>query len=70
MIIVRVIYILLLSLMPIEETGEIRVRTDFFEIGCFPLNVHKKQILVRDIEIIFLWDFRSRSSSRLHAIPS
>ena len=38
-IIVRVIYIILLSVMPTEETGETRVKTDKHEMGDQILNV-------------------------------
>jgi len=46
-IIVGVIYIMLLSLMPVEETGETRVRTDFFNVDVFLCIQIKKQFLTR-----------------------
>ena len=60
-IIVMVMYIMLLSLMPVEETGQTRVSS--FKFRCF--SIHKKKKFQLEEEgngIIFLWGFRSRCS--------
>jgi len=63
-IIVGVVYVILLSLMPIEKTRETRVRTDCL----MHTNFLKIQLEEEGIWIIFLWNFLSRYSSRLHKI--
>jgi len=64
------IRIMLLALMPIEETAETRVRTDYLNFYVSQCRQIKTQISFREegIGIIFLWDFRSRCSSKLHKI--
>jgi len=55
--------------MSIKETGETKDR--FFKFRYFPmhsLQIKKLQLEEEDTRIIFLWDFRSRYSSRLHKI--
>jgi len=68
-IIVGVIYIILLSLMPTEKTGETRVRTDCsnFDVSLCIQIKNKFQLEEEGIGNIFLWDF-TRYSSRLHKI--
>ena len=73
-IFVGVIYIILLCVMSIEVTCETRVRTDClnFDVSlCIAYKVKNKfQLGEEGIGIIFLWDFRSRYSSRLHKITN
>jgi len=38
---------MLLSLVPIEETGETRVRTDCLNFDVFPMHTSQKQISIR-----------------------
>jgi len=56
--------------MPIEETGEKRVSTDFLNIDVSLHMQMKKQISVRIRRHwdYFSWNFRSRCSPRLHKI--
>jgi len=56
--------------MPIEETGERSVRTDCLNFDVSLCIQIKKQISIggRRHGNIFLWDLRSRYSSRLHDI--
>jgi len=63
-IIVEVVYIMLLSLTPIEETGETRVRTDCLNFNGSQCIQIKKQFQLEEegTGIIFLWYFRSRRS--------
>jgi len=60
-----------LSLVPIEETGETRVRIDCLNLDISLCIQIKKQISItgrRIWDYIFLWYFRSRCSPRLHKI--
>ena len=68
--IVGVIYIILLCIMSIEVTGETGVRTDCLNFDvtlCIAYKLKNKcQLGEKSIRYIFLWDFISRYSSRLH----
>jgi len=56
--------------MPIEETGEKKVRTDCLNFDVFYAYKLKNKFQLEEegIRIIFLRDFRSRCSSILHKI--
>jgi len=56
--------------MPIEGTGETRVRTDWLNIDVALRIQINKQISIRGRRHweYILWDFRSRYSSRLYKI--
>jgi len=61
---------MLLSLMPVEETGERGLALNV-QMSMFPHAYklkNKFQLEEKDIGIIFLWEFRYRCSSRLHKI--
>jgi len=63
--------ITLLSLRPIKETDETRVRNDCLNFNISLCIQILKRISLRGRrywDYIFLWDFRSRCSSRLHKI--
>ena len=68
-IIVGVICMILMSLMPIEETGETRVRTDCLNFDSSHCIQIEKQLSITGRshwDYTFMGDFRSHCSSRLH----
>ena len=70
-IIVGVICLILMSLMPIEETVETRVRTDCLNFDSSQCIQIEKQLSITGRtywDYTFMGDFRSHCSSRLHKI--
>jgi len=55
--------------LPMGETGETGIRTDCLNFDVpYAYELKNKFQLEEGIGIIYLWDFRSRCSSRLHKI--
>jgi len=55
--------------MPIDETGETKLRTACLNFNvCLCIKIKKFKLEEEDIKNIILWDFRSRFSSKSHKI--